>query len=55
MAENVPLDVVVVGSGVAGALLAYRLKQLRPEWSIAVYEAGDNAIDATARARIQWV
>ncbi len=46
-------DVVVVGSGVAGALLAYRLKQLKPKASIAVLEASSNGIDDMARQRFR--
>ena len=44
-------DVVVVGSGVAGALLAYRLKQLKPSATVAVLEGSSNAIDDMARQR----
>ncbi len=48
-------DVIVVGSGVAGALLAFKLKTAKPDARIAVLEAGDNDIDDTARARFQQV
>src|SRR3989454_1686635 len=48
-------NVVVIGSGVAGALLAYKLKSLKPKLSIAVVEAGDNGIDEADRARFKQV
>ncbi len=48
-------NVVIVGSGVAGALLAYKLKSIKPKLSIAVLEAGDNGIEEADRARFRQV
>ena len=36
-------DVIVIGSGVAGALTAWKLSQLGP-YRILILEAGDNGI-----------
>ena len=33
------LDLAIVGAGVAGTSVAYRMSQLRPDWSISVFEA----------------
>ncbi len=44
-------DVVVIGAGVAGALLAWKLKSQRPKTTILLLDAGDNPLDAAARAR----
>jgi lysine 2-monooxygenase len=32
------LDVAVVGGGVSGAYAAWRLKEERPDWNIAIFE-----------------
>lgn len=44
-------DVVVIGAGVAGAVLAWKLKKLRPDRSILLLDAGDNLLDDAARRR----
>jgi glucose dehydrogenase len=44
-------DVVVIGSGAAGAILSWKLKTLKPAASILLIDAGDNNLDASARAR----
>jgi glucose dehydrogenase len=44
-------DVVVIGAGVAGALLAWKIKSLRPGVSVLLLDAGDNLLDAAARKR----
>src|SRR5215211_4903206 len=43
-------DVIVIGSGVAGALTAWKLSQLGP-YRILILEAGDNGISAGQRLR----
>jgi len=45
-------DVIIVGSGVAGALCAWKLTQLDPKCRILILEAGDNEI--TAGQRIEF-
>ena len=42
-------DVVVVGAGVAGAIFAWKLSQLRPDNSILLIDAGDNPLDEGMR------
>jgi glucose dehydrogenase len=44
-------DVIVVGSGVAGSMLACKLKTSNPKLKIAVFEAGDNGIGDASRNR----
>src|SRR5260370_1778397 len=34
-------DVAIVGGGIAGISCAWRLKQARPDWSIALFESSD--------------
>ncbi len=36
--EDAPLDVAIIGGGVAGTYLAYRLTGRRPDWRIALFE-----------------
>lgn len=52
---KVQYDVIVVGSGVAGALVAYQLKTFKPKLSIAVIDAGDNGISSADRERYRHV
>ncbi|GBP43981.1 Glucose dehydrogenase [Eumeta japonica] len=40
--ENLQYDYVVVGAGTAGSLLASRLSEKFPDWSILLIEAGDD-------------
>jgi choline dehydrogenase-like flavoprotein len=50
MPENeTEFDVVIVGSGMAGALAAYRLAQARPQLRIVMIEAGGVAPDSLGR------
>ncbi len=44
-------DVVVIGAGVAGAVLAWKLKSLKPGASVLLLDAGDNTLDAATRKR----
>ena len=45
MAPNEEVDVVIVGAGVSGALVAYRLSQQRKGLKVLVLDAGLNGID----------
>src|SRR6266566_309442 len=50
MPETEPeFDVVIVGSGIAGALAAYRLAQARPQLRVLMIEAGGVAPDSLGR------
>ncbi|MEO7340578.1 MAG: GMC family oxidoreductase [Luteolibacter sp.] len=42
-------DYVIVGAGVAGALLAWKIKSEKPEKSVLLVDAGDNELDASMR------
>ncbi len=44
-------DVVVVGAGVAGAIFAWKLSQLKPGKSILLMDAGENPLDDVMRRR----
>lgn len=37
--SEAPLDLAIVGGGVAGAYAAYRLRSMHPDWSISLFEA----------------
>jgi len=50
MPESEPeFDVAIVGSGIAGALTAYRLAQARPRLRVLMIEAGGVAPDSLGR------
>ncbi|KAJ3158880.1 hypothetical protein HDU86_002568 [Geranomyces michiganensis] len=43
------VDAIVVGAGISGTSTAYHLRQLRPDWNIAVLEGRDVSGGATGR------
>ncbi len=51
MQTQVRYDVVIVGAGVAGAMLAWKLSKERPQASILLLDAGDNPLDCATRKR----
>jgi len=42
-------DVVIIGGGVTAAMVAEKLAELRPDWSIVIVEAGKRLFDAANR------
>jgi glucose dehydrogenase len=42
-------DVVIIGGGITAAMVAQKLKELRPEWSVIVVEAGRSLFDVENR------
>ena len=44
-------DVVIIGGGITAALVAQKLHEKRPAWSIAIVEAGKRLFDAENRMR----
>lgn len=44
-------DVVIIGGGITAALVAQKLAELRPSWSVTVVEAGRRLFDAENRMR----
>ncbi|HET9371184.1 MAG TPA: GMC family oxidoreductase [Vicinamibacterales bacterium] len=44
-------DVVIVGGGITAAMVAEKLAELRPEWSVIAVEAGKRLFDAENRMR----
>jgi choline dehydrogenase-like flavoprotein len=48
-------DVIVIGSGVAGALCAWKLLELKPDRKILILEAGDNEVTHGQRIEFHHV
>ena len=44
-------DVLIVGGGITAALVAQKLAERRPDWSVIVVEAGKRLFDATNRMK----
>src|SRR5262245_1426751 len=42
-------DVVIIGGGITAAMVADKLSELRPNWSVIVVEAGKRLFDADRR------